>query len=107
MISAWEACKRSRNKLSPAAKEQMNEIEKEILIWVNRCEDPDFDPDGKRMYCYYDKPILAEVKVALAKLGYKIETDNMWYHEWCPDSKTKCISWYDAAPSKYRGPKIT
>lgn len=106
MISAWEACKRSRNQLSPMAQEQLKEIEKEILIEVNRCEDPLYDPDDKRMHCYYDKPILAEVKVALAKLGYKIETDPIWYPGWYPGSTSKCISWYDAVPRKYRGPKI-
>lgn len=95
MISAREAHLRTTRKLSPQALDQLQEIEELIIKKMNWQ-----DPDDMRFRIYYDKPILAEVRVMLCKLGYKFETPQF------PRNNHYCISWADAIPYVYRGKKI-
>ena len=99
MISAREAHLRTTRKLSPQALEQLQEIEGLIIKKMDWQ-----DPDDMRFWIYYDKPILAEVRVMLCKLGYKFETSSLFIHE--PRENHYCISWRDAIPYVYRGKKI-
>ena len=104
MISAIEANKRTHKKLSPAAIAQLKEIEEEIMRQINYTEGNN-DPDFIRSWIYYDKHLLDEVRVMLVKTGYKIITDGIMMR--FPGKDKYCISWQEATPYVYRGPKIT
>ena len=95
MISACEAGIRDMNKLSDAAIAQMEEIGKLIEKEVKPY-------DYSRGYLYYNKPLMAETRVMLLKLGYELP-EGIFY-----EPGRVCINWQKARPhEKYRGPKIT
>ena len=96
MISALEAGIRDMNKISPAALEQLKEIEDLIIKEVTPY-------DYSRGFLYYDKPLMAETRIMLLKLGYDLPNTGIWYYP-----GHTCINWQCSRPyKKYRGPKIT
>lgn len=77
MISAEEARKQSSQRINDIATKQLSIIEEKInkAISEGMCK------------IYYEKKLDSAARMALTRLGYKVETGSQYNEEWY------CISW--------------